>query len=163
MSHNPVIAPFRAPNHRHGRCLDAALDKAERACKAREQRLTPLRRRVLELIWDSHEPVKAYHILDVLRAEHKGAAPPTVYRTLEFLLRQGLVHRIESLNAYIGCGEPGHDTTTQFLICRRCGEVAELDDDDIIALIGTKAGDLGFAVDSQTVEIQGCCSKCRAG
>jgi len=163
MSQNQVIAPFRAPNHRHGRCLDTALGKAERACKARGQRLTPLRRRVLELIWDSHEPVKAYDVLAALRTEHKSAAPPTVYRALEFLLRQGLVHRIESMNAYIGCGEPGHATNSQFLICRCCGEVAELDDGDIITLIGTKAGRLGFAIDSQTVEIRGCCSKCRAG
>jgi Fur family zinc uptake transcriptional regulator len=160
MGKNPVIVPFKAADHSHGRCLDSALAKAEQACKARGLRLTPLRRRVLELIWGSHEPVKAYDALDRLRGEHKGAAPATVYRALEFLLRQGLVHKIESLNAYIGCGEPGHNTASQFLICHRCGEVAELDDDEVTALIAARAGKLGFAVDSQTIEVQGCCAKC---
>jgi len=162
MGRNPVIVPFKAADHSHGRCLHAALAKAEQACKARGLRLTPLRRRVLELIWGSHEPVKAYDVLDHLRGEHKGAAPPTVYRALEFLLRQGFVHKIESLNAYIGCGEPGHGNASQFLICHRCGEVAEMDDDAVTALIAASAGKLGFIVDGQTIEVQGCCAKCGA-
>lgn len=163
MGHNPVIAPFRESNHSHRRCLDAAVSAAERACRTRGVRLTPQRRRVLELVWDSHEPVKAYDILDRLRGEQRNAAPPTVYRALDFLLRQGLIHRIESLNAYIGCGEPGHAATSQFLICRRCGEVAELEDDAVLGQIADAAGRLGFAVDSQTIEIRGCCARCRDG
>ena len=162
MGRNPVIVPFKEADHSHGRCLDSALAKAEQACTARGLRLTPLRRRVLELIWGSHEPVKAYDVLDRLRGEHKSAVPPTVYRALEFLLRQGFVHKIESLNAYIGCGEPGHNSASQFLICDCCGEVAELDDDEVTALIAARAGKLGFTVYSQTIEVQGCCTKCGA-
>lgn len=163
MGRNPIIAPFRDANHSHGRCLDAALAKAEQACRVRGARLTPLRRRVLALIWGSHEPVKAYAILERLRRQQGRAAPPTVYRALEFLIQAGLVHRIESLNAYIGCGEPGHARTSQFLICRQCGEVAELEDEDILALLARRAGKLGFTIRSQTIEVQGCCARCQSG
>jgi Fur family zinc uptake transcriptional regulator len=163
MSSNPVILPFKGANHSHRRCLDAALAKAEKACRERGLRLTRLRRRVLELVWGSHAPVKAYDLLDALRDEHRAAAPPTVYRALEFLQRQGLVHRLESLNAYVGCGQPGHGHSSQFLICRRCGQVAELEDPDIIDLIAKRAARLGFTAETQTVEVQGRCGKCRAG
>ncbi len=162
MPSNTVILPFKVSGHSHGHCLDAAVAKAEKVCHDRGLRLTPLRRRVLELVWGSHEPVKAYDILDQLQERNKKAAPPTVYRALEFLQQQGFVHRIESLNAYVGCGEPGHSSNSQFLICRCCGEVAELEDPDIIGLIKTRAGDLGFISDSQTVEVTGCCGKCRS-
>ena len=163
MGRNPVIVPFKEANHSHGRCLDTALARAERVCRERRVRLTPLRRRVLELVWGSHEPVKAYELLDRLRDEHQGAAPPTVYRALEFLLQQGFVHRLVSLNAYIGCGEPGHDNVAQFLICRHCGEVAELDDAAISRLLETRAGELGFSVQGYALEVRGCCAKCGAG
>ena len=123
-------------------------------------RLTPIRRRVLELVWASHEPVKAYDVLDILRSERDSAAPPTVYRALEFLLDEGLVHKIESLNAYVGCGEPGHADAGQFLICAECGEVAELDDLELARLIQQKARQMGFAIAEQVVEIKGSCAEC---
>lgn len=163
MTNKTVILPFKGAGHSHSRCLDTAIAKAEKACLERGLRLTPLRRRVLELVWGSHEPVKAYDILDELKDEQKSAAPPTVYRALEFLQQQGFVHRIESLNAYVGCGEPGHASNVQFLICHRCGEVAELEDPDIIGMIKTRAGALGFVSDSQTIEVKGCCAKCHSG
>ncbi|NIN34158.1 MAG: transcriptional repressor, partial [Gammaproteobacteria bacterium] len=75
----------------------------------RDVRLTPLRRRVLQLVWRSHEPVKAYDLLQILQSEKKGAAPPTIYRALDFLQEQGFVHKLESLNAYIGCSGPGQN------------------------------------------------------
>lgn len=163
MTQRNVLSPFRESNHRHARCLQAALGKAESACAARGLRLTRLRRRVLELVWGSHEPVKAYEILDRLRAERRGAAPPTVYRALDFLRAEGFVHKIESLNSFVGCGEPGHRGSGQFLICRDCGEVAEIDDSEIITLITAKAIQLGFAIERQTIEVKGLCSDCRGG
>ena len=159
MSTRQVLTPFKPADHRHSRCLSDALAKAESSCARRGLRLTPLRRRVLELVWSSHEPVKAYDILETLGAGARRAAPPTVYRALDFLKAQGLVHRIESLNAYVGCGEPGHGHT-QFLICMHCGAVAELDDRDIGGLIASKAARLGFRADHQTIEIQGLCRTC---
>ena len=159
---NQIVSPFRAVDHCHSDCMDTALGKAEASCLQQGLRLTSTRRRVLELVWRSHEPVKAYDLLEVLKQEMKGAAPPTVYRALDFLQQQGFVHRIESLNAYVGCGEPGHQTMAQFLICHRCGVVAELDDPEIGRLIADKAGKLGFTTRHQTIEVQGLCTACSA-
>ena len=160
MHQRHVISPFKQANHRHADCMDSALSKAEISCHRRGLRLTAIRRRVLELVWRKHKPVKAYDLLEVLKTEKKGAAPPTVYRALEFLQQQGFVHRIESLNAYVGCGEPGRHTMAQFLICHVCGVVAELDDAEIGDLIAKKAGRLGFTSKHQTVEIRGLCTAC---
>ncbi len=155
-----VLAPFRAAGHDHGKCIARALAAAEDICAAQNVKLTDLRRRVLELIWDRHAPVRAYDLLDQLRAERRGAAPPTVYRALEFLIEAGLVHRIESLNAYVGCGEPAASHGGQFLICAECDRVAELDDDEISHRISERAQRLDFAVRRQTIEIMGLCGQC---
>ncbi|MCS3904614.1 Fur family zinc uptake transcriptional regulator [Methylohalomonas lacus] len=156
-----VVTPFQDERHAHADCLQTALAAAEALCTQRGLRLTALRRRVLELVWQSHEPVKAYDVLDKLRAEHRGAAPPTVYRALEFLQAEGLVHRIESLNAFIGCGAPQQSHDGQFLICRGCGAVAEIDDAEITHLLTRKAHTLGFQIDDETIEIRGLCGGCR--
>ena len=155
-----VLAPFRPADHDHVRCVTEALAAAEIVCTERNVSLTALRRRVLELIWSRHEPVRAYDLLDQLRAERRGAAPPTVYRALDFLLQAGLVHRIESLNAYVGCGGPEARHGGQFLICGECGRVAELDDDDISQRVRQRARGLGFTVRRQTIEIMGLCAQC---
>jgi Fur family zinc uptake transcriptional regulator len=162
MSDRPVLSPFPKEGHDHDRCVDDALAAAEQRCARRAAALTPLRRRVLELVWQSHGPVRAYDLLDRLRAERRGAAPPTVYRALDFLLGQGLIHRIESLNAYVGCSDPDRKHGGQFLICGRCGTVAELDDDDIARAVAGRARALGFAVERQTIEVMGLCPRCAA-
>lgn len=155
-----MLQPFPAQGHDHEDCLDEALERAEETCRRRGVRLTPLRRRVLELIWASHAPVKAYDLLDALRAEHAAAAPPTVYRALEFLAAEGLVHRIESLNAFVGCGGPQRRHQGQFLLCSDCGGAAELDDPEIESLLRIKAAALGFRVDASTIELKGLCPHC---
>lgn len=160
MAQAKVLREFSAGKHKHSECIAHALSAAEAMCLKRGGRLTTLRRRVLELVWASHEPVKAYDVLDTLRAERSSAAPPTVYRALDFLQEGGLVHKIESLNAYIGCGQPGHLDSGQFLICSDCGEVAELDDPELVKLIGKKAKQIGFSIEEQVVEIKGCCAQC---
>ncbi|MCC5857990.1 MAG: transcriptional repressor [Ectothiorhodospiraceae bacterium] len=156
-----VVTPFRSQNHDHALCVDDALAQAEANCRRKGVRLTPIRRRVLELIWRRHEPVKAYDLLDSLKSNHRSAAPPTVYRALDFLLEEGLIHRIESLNAYVGCGDPGKPHLGQFLICQQCNAVAELNDPDIRNLLLEKAGAMGFQVHWQTIEINGICPQCR--
>jgi Fur family zinc uptake transcriptional regulator len=143
--------------HDHESCIDAALDRAAALCTRRGARLTELRRRVLELVWSGHEPVGAYDVL----ARMGRAAPPTVYRALDFLIEQGLVHRIESLNAYVGCDRPDAAHASQFLICTGCGATAELDDAALAASVARRAAQLGFAVERQTVELRGRCPRCR--
>ena len=155
-----ILRGFSTGRHKHSECIAEALSAAEDTCKQRGGRLTAIRRRVLELVWASHGPVKAYDVLDILRDERSSAAPPTVYRALEFLREEGLVHKIESLNAYVGCGKPGHLDSGQFLICGDCGEVAELDDPELVKLISKKAKQIGFSIEAQVVEIKGCCAQC---
>ena len=161
MAKSEVLEPFHSQKHDHGHCIDEALQAADAICSDAGARLTPLRKRVLEMVWQSHEPVGAYDLLDRLREERRGVAPPTVYRALNFLLGHGLIHRIESLNAYVGCGEPHNFHGAQFLICRDCGSVAELDDHDIAETITHKAKRQGFHVQQQMIEVLGVCPSCQ--
>lgn len=162
MSHESVLSPFKSGGHNHRTCVQDAVTAAQRICADEGARLTDLRQRVLELVWESHRPVKAYELLNQLQADRGQAAPPTVYRALDFLLEHGLVHRIESLNAFIGCGEPGQAHRGQFLICTGCGTVAEMDDGEITQLLAAKARALGFRFHEGTVEISGACEQCQA-
>ncbi|MGH8223092.1 MAG: Fur family transcriptional regulator [Woeseiaceae bacterium] len=152
---------FPRPLHDHSDCVEQALATAERLCRERGLRFTRLRRRVLELVWQSHKPVGAYELLASLNREGRKAAPPTVYRALDFLIEAELVHRLDSLNAFIGCADPSNSHAGQFLICRECRSVAELDDADIDAVVARKAAGLGFTAVHQILEIQGLCRYCR--
>lgn len=138
-----------------------SLAAAEQLCARRGVRLTALRRRVLEIILGSDRPLGAYAILDALRDDGRSGAPPTVYRALDFLLEQGLVHRLASLNVFIGCRRPALHHCGQFLICRDCGQVWELNSEAIETTIQAAAADRHFQVEAQTVEILGCCPDCR--
>jgi Fur family zinc uptake transcriptional regulator len=159
----PTRQPFTlaAAPHDHGACVDAALARAEALCAERHVRLTALRRRVLELVWRSHGPRGAYDILRDLSAQGRSAAPLTVYRALEFLVAQGLVHRLESLNAFIGCPAPDGRHAGQFLVCERCGSVAEINDPAAAAAIEAAVRAQGFEPAAQIVEIRGVCPRCR--
>lgn len=152
---------FHTRNHNHEDCVQRAMRSATRLCQQKGLRFTPIRRRVLELVWASHAPVAAYDLLGILRQEKQNAEAPTVYRALEFLLENGLVHRIESLNAYLGCNHPENLHTSQFLICENCQQVVEQDNPDIDAAISAQASRLGFSISQQTIEIMGVCSNCR--
>ncbi len=158
---NPEIFP--AHDHDHGHCVADALKKAEEICALRGARLTQMRRRVLEFVWESHVPVGAYDILDRLNAGGGRAAPIAVYRALEFLMAHELVHRLASLNAYTGCGLPGTPHGAHFLICNGCGAAAELHDRQIDRAISRGADQAGFAVDAPVVEVRGLCPDCRSG
>ena len=161
-------AIFPSERHDHAHCVDQALSAAEDICAERNARLTPLRRQVLELVWRSHEPIGAYDVLAKLQREDSAGedgrpvAPPTVYRALDFLLKHRLVHRIESMNAYVGCPHPDSEHNGQFLICTQCGNAAEIDDPAIRRAIGEHARKIGFTIERITVEVSGLCPKCGA-
>jgi Fur family zinc uptake transcriptional regulator len=140
---------------------EAMLARAAAQCESRGARLTELRREVLGLILEAPLPAGAYDLLDRLRARRGAATPPTVYRALEFLLEQGLVHKIERLAAFVGCiEEPGHAHAAQFLICRTCGQVQEIEDVALVAALTDAAGRAGFALGRATVEAEGRCAHC---
>lgn len=140
------------------------MTRVELACAERGLRFTDLRRRVFELIVDSQKPVKAYDLLEHVRRHGTGpAAPPTVYRALDFLVTHGFVHKLEALNAFVPCPHPdaGHGAG-QFLICERCHSVVEFDADVLADRIVLQAQAQGFAVRRHVVEVYGLCAACRS-
>ncbi len=148
--------------HNHNTCINSAIVKAQHLCEQQNVRFTPIRQRVLELVWANHAPILAYDILKELRLEKANAEAPTVYRALEFLLDNGLIHKIESLNAYMGCNDPEQAHVSQFLICTVCQQVAELDNPKIKQVIEQQALKTGFEISEQTIEIKGVCPQCQA-
>jgi len=147
--------------HDHRRCQRHLLSEVRAHCAAHQLRLTPRRRQVLEILLASHQPMGAYDILAELNQLDGDVriAPPIVYRALDFLLEEGMIHRIESRNAFIGCAQPGQCQAGQFLICRDCEQVAELETETSGLL--AEAASLGFAVDHSVVEITGVCAECQ--
>jgi Fur family zinc uptake transcriptional regulator len=147
-------------HHVHGPA--AYVRAVEKACDERNLRLTPIRAQVLGLIAAAGKPIKAYDLLDHMKAENGSSAPPTVYRALDFLLEQGFIHRLASINAFVSCHHPHARHSVPFLICDNCQAAVELEDTRISSLLETQAGTLGFATRAQTLEVHGVCAACRA-
>jgi Fur family zinc uptake transcriptional regulator len=145
----------------HEACLAQALSQAEALCERHGARLTPLRRRVLELIWASHEAVKAYNLLNLLSTEDHTVKPPTVYRALDFLLEQGLIHRVDSLNAYVGCTHPSDPHDVRLQICDQCGQVRELINPALDETLGHALAETGFKPTRAHLEVHGLCADCQ--
>ena len=148
-------------SHSHDICIEKALSRAETICTNKGLRLTQLRKKVLELVWQSHGPAKAYDILDQLAHKEGNAKPPTVYRSLDFLTQNGLVHKLNSLNAYIGCSHPNEIHACYFLICDQCSEVKECCNSQLDDAIKHTAANSNFVSSQVVVEIKGLCEHCR--
>lgn len=160
-SHSHAIFP--TPGHDHARCESDGLKHAEAICAERKERLTLIRRRVLEALLASHQPLGAYELIDRLAKGGARPAPITIYRALDFLRAQGLVHRIESRNAFIACvhnhesGDP-----VVFLICEKCGAVGEAASAAVADTIRTASRTAGFTPKTPVIEISGVCAHCKA-
>ncbi len=156
-------AVFPSPGHDHDRCASDAIAHAEALCAERAERLTPMRRAVLQALLQSHVPLGAYELIDRLAGQGGRPAPITVYRALDFLREQGLVHRIESRNAFIACvhnhqsGDP-----VVFLICEKCGAVGEAASAAVADTIKSASRAAGFTPKSQVIEISGLCAHCKS-
>lgn len=149
--------------HDHAACQSGAMDRAEALIAARGLRLTPVRRRVLEILLESHKAIGAYVMLDRLAAEGFGHQPPVAYRALDFLEEQGLAHRIRRLNAFCACMHPGEIHAPAFLICRTCDAVAEAPAAPVRAALEGAARALGFTVEGSNIEALGQCEACLGG
>lgn len=162
----PEIAPpiFHDPGHDHTRCTADAIAHAEQVCEKRGQKFTRIRRHVLEALLSSHRPLGAYDVIEQLSARIARPAPITVYRALDFLMENGLVHRIESRNAFLACAH-NHDSSAAvaFLICDRCGAVGEIPASAITKPLIDGARSSGFAPKMTVVEVAGTCANCREG
>lgn len=153
--------------HNHLNCVESALAQARTRCRANSAKLTALRELVLELVWHSHKPLGAYQLMDLLRERYEGnVAPPTVYRALEFLQEQGLVHRLATLNAYIGCSQlQQRDHQPSFFICQHCGNAMEVNTPRIAQAIREIASLNQFTAQDfnnggNAVEVTGICNTC---
>ncbi|MCC7320832.1 MAG: transcriptional repressor [Rubellimicrobium sp.] len=153
--HKPSPAVFG--RHDHSSCIATALVAAEGACRAHGLHLTAVRRRVLEILLETHVALGAYDLLARLRAEGFAAQPPVAYRALGFLIAAGLVHRIEGLNAYVACARPGTGHDPAFMICRTCRTVAE---GEAPAPLTPGAEAQGFRIERAVVEAMGLCPAC---
>lgn len=153
---------FPAPDHDHSQCAASALAHAEHVCRDRGQKFTPIRRQVLQALLASHRPLGAYEIIDTLARVTTRPAPITIYRALDFLMEQGLVHRIESRNAFLACAH-NHDASAvvAFLICDICGSVGELPAAGLAKGFREAVQGTGFAAKMSVVEITGTCAHCQ--
>jgi Fur family zinc uptake transcriptional regulator len=146
----------------HGGALTRALAAAEARTAEAGERMTAPRRRVLTLLLEAGEPVKAYDLIARFGEDGQAAKPPTVYRALEFLERQGMAHRIASISAYVACagheGDAAH--AAAFLICDCCGATREINGPDP-GVINAAAADAGYAIARTTIEAHGRCLACR--
>lgn len=150
------------PQHDHQRCIETAIQSARELCAQNGARLTRQREMVLKLIWRSHKPLGAYALMELLAEKTtRPVAPPTVYRALDFLSEQGLVHKIHSLNAFIGCSQPGELHHSYFLICRRCQIALECANPELSKALEQTAARAGFVAEQESVEVLGLCSPCR--
>lgn len=153
--------PLSEQGHDHNSCIHNAISVAEQLCLSRGAQLTPIRHKVLELIWSSHKAVKAYDLLDQIRPSNDAAKPSTVYRALDFLLEQGLIHRVESLNAFVGCHCSNIQHDQLLLICSSCHTVEERSAKTLIETLSIELNEVGFMPQRNTIEIHGLCKNCR--
>ena len=160
MPHDHAEPDLAFADHDHSLCAGDTMARAEGLMAAHGQRLTPVRKRTLQILLEAHRALGAYDVLERLAADGYGNQPPVAYRALEFLEEQGLVHRIRRLNAFCACMHPGQAHAPAFLICRACHAVAEAPTSGASAAVATAAGDMGFQVEFVTVEATGLCPAC---
>ena len=153
---------FPNPSHDHRHCTEDLIARAERLCGRRGARLTPQRRDVLSCVAQSHAATGAYELIDRMAGHGARPAPITIYRALDFLLAHGLVHKIESRNAYVACSHPHEGKPAALLICEGCGTVAELDAPESFAALTRGAEEQGFKASRTVVEMSGHCGHCVA-
>lgn len=138
------------------------VEQAEAWCRQRDVRFTTMRREVYALMLKLGTPQSAYDLLHAMQKRlDRALAPPTVYRALEFLLTQGLIHRLESTHAYVPCAHPGETHQGLYLVCTDCGTAEELEDEDVNGLLQARARASGFSTERQVVELQGTCARCQ--
>ena len=134
---------------------------AETLCAERGRRLTPIRRKVLELLLREGRSLKAYELLEAMRAVHPGAAPPTVYRALDFLMEEGLIHRLDAVNAWTACHDAAGAPHDLLVVCTGCGAVAEVSDPAMSRQLAERVAQTGFALATHETEIRALCPQCQ--
>lgn len=154
-----MTAKHRKPTS-HTSSAEQALHFARLLCEEKKLRFTPLRQLVLETLWQIDSPIKAYDLIEQLQHSHgRVVNPPSIYRALDFLYSNGLIHRIESLNAFAACHDNQDFHEGQFIICNQCGHVQEVHEDDVMDELAGRLRKIGFQMQRQTVELRVDCIK----
>lgn len=157
----PSVTAFR--DHDHAACTKPLIETTVELCQKAGLRLTPVRRRTLEILLEAHRAIGAYDVLARLSEEGFGSQPPVAYRALEFLVEHGFAHRIRRLNAFTACHHPGEDHTPAFFICDDCGSVAEMQEMQVHNALRSAADRIGFVIARMNVEVLGTCPACQTG
>tara|TARA_B100001248_G_scaffold180359_1_gene137194 strand:- start:1034 stop:1489 length:456 start_codon:yes stop_codon:yes gene_type:complete len=144
----------------HKISINEALKKAEIICNKKGVKLTKLRQKVLTLILKNHGYVKAYDLLNDLKKNYASAKPPTVYRSIDFLMEHGFIHKIQSLNAFVGCSHPEEHEDCYFLICKECKNIEECCSNTVKKVLTSTSGKNNFSPNQVTLEITGICQDC---
>jgi len=141
--------------------IAAQVHKARQFCEEKGARFTLLREKIYALLLEQQGAVGAYELLDTLKITESNAKPATVYRTLDFLLEFGLIHKIESTNAFVACHHFDCNHPVQFLICDTCGDVKEIQSEGVKDTLDKQAQTVGFRIVNQTIEAHGICAACQ--
>ncbi|WP_152462168.1 Fur family transcriptional regulator [Roseivivax sp. THAF30] len=157
------LDPIGFASHDHRKCIASAMASAEARADEKGLRFTPVRRKVLEILAQEHRALGAYEILDRLREAGFGSQPPVAYRALDFLVSNGLAHRIERLNAFVACAHPDDGHVPAFMICRVCDTVAEARATPDRGALDAVAEAAGFTIERTVVEAEGLCPICADG
>ena len=144
----------------HEECISTAIEVAERVCSEKQLKFTDLRKDILRMVWEGHGPQKAYDLLNKLQTINRSAKPATVYRALDFLITNGFIHKVASLNAFVGCSHPLKHNESYFLICEDCKSISECCDPNISAAIQATTTHNKFVAKNTSLEISGHCNEC---
>lgn len=155
------MEPLGFVRHDHSHCVTDAVAQVDAQCDTLGLKLTPVRRRTLEILLEEHRALGAYDVLERLRADGFGSQPPVAYRALDFLTSNGFAHKIERLNAFIACAHPSESHTPAFLICRDCGAVAEAETNPETGMLNHIAQTTGFSIERAVLEAEGLCPNCQ--
>lgn len=155
------MKPLGFEKHDHSACIHGNIEKVDAYCANKGLQLTPVRRRVLEILLQEHRAMRAYDLLDRLRDEGLGSQPPIIYRALEFLVKNGFAHKIERLNSFVACTDPTADHAPTFLICRSCETVAETHTHFEADVLEKTASAAGFKIERTVIEAEGVCPQCQ--
>lgn len=156
-----MTTSFHPQAHDHNNCINHALESAQTVCQDKNIRLTPIRQRIFELIWSNHKAVGAYNLLATLQQEDPKAKPVTIYRALDFLLEAGLIHKVASLNAFIGCSQPEIAHNSVMLICDLCHDAKEVEAQEVYEAIFEIGKNNAFHPQQLTLELHGICDDCQ--
>ena len=176
-SHSPVCDHVHDVQDFTPSDVNERLMDAKEQCRASGARFTPLRQQIYQLVLEANKPVGAYDLITQLQQMRltepeaktsasakqtnsqppKNVAPPTVYRSLEFLLSEGLIHQLTSINAYVPCCHPRAQHTAAFLICAQCQRVQECSSLPVQEIMSFAQQDVGFMVERSVIELSGRC------